>query len=129
MPAWHVIPHLLSTIQHGRNFPIIETNLYETTCLGRLRTRGTSGLVVDAEDNVEELNQGALSITSTTVLLPLALTIAFVVEDTSWQTGCSHAFAAGQEWPDFVIEDLGIAVLSHSAEKGTKFRDTLRDSM
>lgn len=73
-------------------------------------------MVIDTEDDIKKLNQGALSIASTTILSPLAFSIALIVEDAFWQTSRCHAFAPCQERPDNMIKHLRITMFSHSVK-------------
>lgn len=41
-------------------------------------------MMVYAEDGVEELDERALSVASTAILMPFALFLTFVIEHSSW---------------------------------------------
>lgn len=74
--------------------------------------------VLDAEDDVKELDQGALPVAAAGELAPIAGTVAaLVVEDAPGQAGGGHVAAAREKGPDAVVEDHGVAFLVHALEK------------
>ena len=82
------------------------------------------GSMLDAEDDVEELDQGTLAVAAASELTPLATTVAFVVKDAPGQACCGHIFAAGKVGADVVIENPGVALLVHAVEKRSELVDT-----
>jgi hypothetical protein len=76
-----------------------------------------SGSVLDAEDYIEELDDGALRVTATAELHIRLLASAIVEHDSVWKSGISHILASREEWPDSVIEYVRIATLIHALKE------------
>ncbi|KAH6609736.1 hypothetical protein Trco_003082 [Trichoderma cornu-damae] len=74
-------------------------------------------VVVDAEHDVEELDERTLSVASAPELPPFAFAVSFVVKDAPGQAGRLHVLAAGKERPDLVVEDEGVAALVHPLQE------------
>ena len=72
------------------------------------------GLMLNTEYNIKELNQGALCITSPTILPPLALPITLLVENPIRQPRYCHVLAAREKGADLIVEDIWIAFLVHA---------------
>lgn len=100
MRTWHVLP-----------------NLCVKALLSRQRRAVSVAFVVDTQNDVEELDEGALPVVSARQLSPLTLSVTLVVKDAPWQTCRSHVFASGEERSDAVVEGHGIAPLVHPLEK------------
>jgi hypothetical protein len=83
-------------------------------------------LVYHTKDCIEELNQRALSITSTSVLSPGALAIPFIIEDAPRQMIVQ---ASCYKWSDLVIEYLGITPFVHSLEETSDLAQTFDEEL
>lgn len=100
--AWHILPRLVVIA---------------------LLALAAVGVVVHAQDDVEELQQRALPVASAAELPPLASALAFVVKDASRQPGVFHSLESGEEWTDAVVEDHGLALLVQPFEENTSALD------
>lgn len=76
-----------------------------------------SGSVLDAEDYIEELDDGALRVTATTKLHIGLLASAIVEHDSVWKPSISHILASCEERSDSVIEYVRIATFVHALEE------------
>lgn len=76
----------------------------------------TGGPVLDVQDYVEELDQGALGVGAAAVVVPGLRAGSVVVDDAIGQTGVAHVPAAGEKRADAVVEDVRVAVLVHALE-------------
>jgi predicted oxidoreductase len=77
------------------------------------------GGMVDAQHQIEELNERTLAIAAASELSPAAYAVAFVVKDPVRKTGRGHVLRAGQERSDLVVEYHGIAFLIHSIKQAS----------
>ena len=69
--------------------------------------------MLDAENDVEELDEGALCVAAAAVLTIGFVTAAVFVDDAVWKTSFGHVFATSQERSDAVVEDVRVAILVH----------------
>ena len=72
----------------------------------------------DAEDDVEELDEGGLGVTAAAVLAVLFVAGAVFEDDAIGKAGVGHVFGAGEERTDAVVEDMGVAIFVHALEEG-----------
>ena len=72
------------------------------------------GPVGHAEDDVEELDEGALRVAAAAVLSVGLSAGAIFVDNAVGEAGVGHVFAAGEEGPDAVVEDVRVAILVHA---------------
>lgn len=85
---------------------------------GALRT---GGAVLDAEDEIEELDDGALCVATAGVLdIFLGLSSAIVEDNAVGKASISHVLATREEGANAVIEDVWIAVVVHPLEEGAQ---------
>lgn len=89
---------------------------------GRLST----GQMLNSKRDVEQLNQGALRITPSAMLMPLPLTISPIIEDTVGQAGRGHVLGSGQQRADLMVEHCWPAPLIHPFQQDAQLVQTLR---
>ncbi|KUI56631.1 hypothetical protein VP1G_10829 [Cytospora mali] len=122
--AWHVLPHLLDeVVSRRRGSPAVALGLGRGR--GRIRLFAC-GPVLDAQDDVEELDDGALGVATAAVLavLPAAGIVDFV-KDAVGQARLGHVLAPCQERPDAVVEDGRVAVLVHALQQRAQVIEAL----
>ena len=100
MRAWHVGAHFVEEVGRG----------------------GRSALwaVVDAEDQVAELDEGGLGGGAAGVLDVGVGRPAGVEDDAAREAGVGHVLAAGEEGADAVVEDVRVAAVVHAIEEGAE---------
>ena len=81
-----------------------------TALLSRLLAGGP---VLDAENDVEELDERALRVAATTQLSVLLLVCAVVKQDAVWKASLCHVLSSSEEWANAVVEDVWVAILIH----------------
>lgn len=84
-----------------------------------------ASVVVDLQYRIEELEQGALSITSSAVLSPRPFSFAFIIKDPIGQTGRFHVHAPRQKGTNMVVEDLWMTSIIHALEQFSNVIHTL----
>lgn len=84
--------------------------------------------MADPEEDIKGLDQRALRITPPTVLVPLALLVADIIEHAAGQAGRGHVLAPGQEGPDLVEEDFRGAFLVHALQRGDEILQAVGES-
>lgn len=94
-----------------------EASVWSWHVSSHLIVEAITSLMIDLQYRIEELEEGALAIASTSILSPRSFAIAFVIEDSVWQAGCLHVHATSQERSDVVVEDLWMASVVHAFEK------------
>lgn len=87
------------------------------------------GGVVHSEKDIEALDQRALSIAASAVLVPFSLPFADIVEHAIWQTGCSHVLASGEERTQDVEEDVRVIFLVHPCEHGGEVPECVTEAV
>lgn len=85
-------------------------------CCGCVMRFAASGTMLDSKDQVEELDDGRLSVAATTVLNVGVVLAVCVEHDAVGEAGFVHVLAAGKERANAVVEDVGVAVLVHADE-------------
>ena len=113
MRAGHVGAHVLDEVVARRGSAAFRLAFGTVVALSLL-ARGT---MFDAEDDVEELDEGALRVAASAVLFVFLLAASVLVYHAVRQSGIGHILASGKEWSDAVVEDVGVAILVHSCEE------------
>lgn len=82
--------------------------------------RLSAGQMLNSKRDIEQLDQRALRITPSAVLMPLSLPVSRIIEDTIGQTRRGHVLGPGQQRADLMIKHRGSAPLMHPFQKGAQ---------
>lgn len=111
--AGHVLAHVLDeAVGRGGDGAAVRVGGVGSSFAGRP--------VFYAEDDVEELDDGALGVAAAAELYVGLLAGAIVEHDTVGETSITHVLASGEEGSDTVVEDVWIAALVHALEKSAE---------
>ena len=115
MAPGHVVAHL------GDKIVLRGGSVLTEGCAALL----ASGAVLDPEDDIEELNEGALGIAPAAVLAVRGVAVDVLIHDAPRQAGLGHVLTTGEEGSDSVVEDGGVAVLVDALEDVGQVREAL----
>lgn len=79
--------------------------------------------MLNTKNNVKELDERALGVTPTTVLSPLSLPIALIIEHSIRKARQDHILTSRQEGSDLIIKDLGRTMLIHPIQNNRNLFD------
>lgn len=116
MRAGHVGAHFVDEVM--TRWRCLAFTLRATALLSRLLA-GRS--VLNAENDVKELDERALGVAATTQLSVFLSICAVIKQDAVWEAGLCHVFATSEKRADAVVEDVRIAILIHLLQDRTEF--------
>ena len=83
----------------------------------------------DAEDDVEELDEGTLRVGAAAVLAVFFCAGAVFVDDAVWEACVGHVLRSGEKGADAVVEDVWVAVLVHPIEECAELVEALGEEL